>query len=117
MLAFFIVLLALGALFLIFAFVLKETRQQRRLREVREIVQLHTSRPMEQVEQIARQLVLKEHTIPTESGQWLDGEGDLWVRDEYGNWTDKDGTIRPQQYNILLASIGPWRRPNFEEFL
>lgn len=117
MLAFFIALLALGALLLVSAFVFKEQRHQKRLREVMEIVQLHTARPMDQVENIARQLLLKEHTIPTEPGDWLDGEGDPWVLDVHGNWIDKNGHSRPQRFNIILAAAGPWRRPNIEEFL
>lgn len=48
--------------------------------------------------------------IPDEPGTYLDGEGDPWVRDADGSWTDLHGVRRGPAHTPLLALFGPWRR-------
>jgi hypothetical protein len=47
-------------------------------------------------------------TIPTAPGEYLDNEGERWVLDADGCWSDHHGVKRPREYTPILGMWGPW---------
>lgn len=55
-------------------------------------------------ERLRRQL----HMIPTEPGVYYDNQGEPWVLDEDGGWTDHLGERRTSPDTAILSAFGPW---------
>lgn len=51
------------------------------------------------------------HTIPTVPGEYLDEEGERWVLDADGGWTDHRGERRPSAYTPILGMYEPFIGP------
>lgn len=55
------------------------------------------------------------HLVPRRPGRYVDREGDPWVRDDDGSWTDCHGVRRGSAYSPLLGMFAPWRRTESTE--
>ena len=47
--------------------------------------------------------LLTAHPLPTEPGTYIDGQGDRWVLDADGGWTDNNGIHRDARYAPIIA--------------
>src|SRR5690606_9478661 len=59
-------------------------------------------------------LLLAKHPVPQEPGTYVDGQGDRWVLDAEGGWTDHQGVRRDSRYTPIIAmfidAAGPFVR-------
>lgn len=52
--------------------------------------------------------------LPTAPGRYHDGDGDLWIKNEDGSWTDKFGETKSVEYSPVLTLFGPWSNASYE---
>jgi hypothetical protein len=58
-------------------------------------------------DRVDKQLREQLHTIPTESGKYLDNQAEEWTLNEDGTWTDPTGDTRSSLYTPIMSAFGP----------
>lgn len=61
-------------------------------------------------DRIDRILRRRLREVPTTPGTYADAQGELWMLDADGAWTDPKGVTMPKAYAPALVAGGPWTR-------